>query len=351
MLLVNPEQRPTGDAAPSRAATIRDVAQLAGLSHQTVSRYLRHGGDGVREAYRERIRTAIEDLGYRPNLAARAMRTRRTGRLAVLLPDGAAHSSVEVLQGASGTAREAGYGVDVLALSGEPAERRQRALELIDSGLFEGVLTLTPLALGPEGHTTGPTIVEFPLYDDEMHGIGALAEAAPIAELVERLADQGHRSFLHLAGSYGHESARRRRDAFLGAVSKLGLENFRVVECEWLPELAMQAVLDLPDDAEVTAVVAANDVLALGAIRGAHQRGWEVPGRLSVTGFDTSVHAAWMSPSLTSVQIDHPEIGRRAILSLLQELGPDRAGTRQGPAMGIVWRESTGPRPDQKDDS
>ncbi|GAA3871776.1 LacI family DNA-binding transcriptional regulator [Tessaracoccus defluvii] len=325
---------------PGRPVTIRDVAQRAGVSHQTVSRYLRADAT-VRESYRDAIAAAIADLDYQPNLAARAMRTRHTGRMAVLLPEGPTASSGDVLRGVSGAVREAGFTVDVVALGGSPDERRRRALDLLGSGLFEGVLALTPLGLPAPG-AGAPTVVEFPLYDDDLHGIGELATAAPIRELVARLAAAGHRGFLHLAGSYEHESACARRDAYLTAVAELGLDDRGVVECHWDPAVAMHAVADLPADGGVTAVIAANDLLALGAVRGAIGRGWRVPEDLSVTGFDTGTVAGWTTPALTSVAIDHTEVGRRAGASLLRALGlePTEAAA---PLMSPVWRESTGP--------
>ena len=327
--------------------TIRDVAERAGVSHQTVSRYLRFGGTGVRDAYRERIGAAIGALGYQPNLAARAMRTRRTGRLAVLLPAGTAHSTVEVLDGAAETARAAGYSLDVLALGGDLAERTQRALELIGSGLFEGILSLTPLDL-PAAQDSGPTIVEVPLYDDDLHGIGDLADADAIEVIVEGLAAMGHRTFMHLAGSYEHESARMRRDAYLRAVARLGLVDHGVAECRWQPDLAMLAVANLPEEAGVTAVIASNDVLGLGAIRGAAARGLRVPDDISITGFDTTTMAEWMSPSLSSVRIDHAEVGRRAGARLLEALGREPAPASGAPTMSVVWRESTAPPPSSR---
>lgn len=314
------------------------MAERAGVSHQTVSRYLRADAT-VRDSFREAIAAAIADLGYQPNLAARAMRTRHTGRMAVLLPEGPTASSGDVLSGVSSAVREAGFTVDVVALGGSPDERRRRAVDLLGSGLFEGVLALTPLGLPAPGSGT-PTVVEFPLYDDDLHGIGELATAAPIRELMTRLAADGHRRFLHLAGSYEHESACARRDAYLAAIAELGLDDRGVVECHWDPAAAMRAVAELPVGSDVTAVIAANDLLALGAVRGALGRGWQVPGDLSVTGFDTSAVAEWTTPALTSVAIDHAEVGRRAGASLLRALGlePQESTT---PAMSTVWRGST----------
>lgn len=320
-----------------RRATIRDVARHAGVSHQTVSRYLRHSGEGVREEIRERIRQAVVALDYRPNLAARAMRTARTGQLAVLLPAGPAHSVVEVMAGITVGAREAGYAVDTLTLSGSPEDRASRALDLLESGLFEGILSLTPLRIVA---SPGRRIVEYELYDDEMHGVGPLADGSPIEEMMGRLVEWGHHRFLHLAGSFTHESARRRRDAFVGAAAALGVSG-EVVECGWSAERARDAVAGLPRSAKPDAIVAANDTLAAAAIRGAASQGWRVPDDLSVTGFDSPPIAAWLSPSLTSVVIDHEELGRRALARWLAVVKGQETPPAGPTVMRVAWREST----------
>lgn len=308
------------------------------MSHQTVSRYLRHGGEGVREALRDRISAAIAELDYRPNLAARAMRTQRTGRAAVLLPEGAAHSSVEVILGATETARRHQFDVDVLTLGGSPEARVRRARELLHSGLFEAVLSLASLNLTAP---TPPGFIEYPLYDDEMHGVGRLADARALAEIVTELAAQGHRRFMHLAGAYSHASARERRDAYLRAVQEAGGESLAVIDCHWQPEAARDAVAALPSDTAVTAIVCANDQLAAAAIHGAAQRGWSVPHHLSVTGFDAHELGAWMTPSLTSVRIDHEALGRDAMAALIAGLRGEPAPAPTGGVMSVVWRTST----------
>lgn len=322
--------------------TIVEVAKLAGVSHQTVSRYLRFDGQGVREPIQQRIRAAIDELDYRPNLAARAMRTRRTGRLAVLLPDGSAHSSIEVLEGVNATAHEHGYDVDVVRIGGLGAAQNRRVFELAESGLFEGLLSLTRLEQIPDAGQTPVTLSVFGIYDHEMRGVGPLVEASSIAILISQLAELGHRRFLHLAGDYRHESARRRRDAYLETVQQLGLESQGVLETHWQPETAVDAILTLPDDAGVTAIVAANDLLAAAAIRGAHLRGWAVPDQLSVTGFGNNPLGEWTTPSLTSVRIDHQELGRIAMNQLIADLRGTPRPESEGSVMEVVTRESTG---------
>jgi LacI family transcriptional regulator len=321
-----------------------EVARLAGVSHQTVSRYLRFDG-GMKEATRQRIGAAIAELDYRPNLLARAMRTRRTGRLAILLPAGQAVSSLEMLAGAAAVADDAGFSVEAVTLGGPPSSRAARVRELAESGLFEGVLSLTPLPAPLPRSADGVPVVVSADYDENMRGIGELADGSRIADLVERLARDGHRRFLHVAGSYGHTSAQSRKQVYLDTVQRLGLESYRIVDAEWSPEAARQAVLDLPRDSGVTAVVAANDVLAAGVVRGAWERGWRIPADLSVTGWNNEPWTAYAVPALSTVAVDHEALGRRAIARLIAVLRGDPEPDERTPVTRVVWRESVGPAP------
>ncbi|MGW1784982.1 LacI family DNA-binding transcriptional regulator [Streptomyces sp. NPDC002143] len=331
--------------AARRRPTIREVARLAGVSHQTVSRYLR-ADTTINEDMQSRIGQAIAQLDYRPNLVARAMRDRKTGRLALLMPSGTAISSLEMLTGATAAAHEAGYVVEVVTLGGPTESRAGRVLELADSGLFEGILALTPLPrLSERSMSAATPIVISADYDDQMRSIGELADASTIAEIVERLALQGHRRFLHVAGDYAHTSARCRKQVYLDSIERLGLESYGVADCAWLADKARQAVVDLPGDCGVTAVVCANDLLAAGAIRGAVERGWRVPDDLSVTGWDDNPLGAAMVPSLTSVSVDHERLGRRAIRRLLAVLRDESGPDEHDLITSVVWRESTAPAP------
>lgn len=328
--------------ADTGRVTIREVARRASVSHQTVSRFLRFQGAGMKGPTQERIRAAIDELDYRPNLAARAMRTRRTGRLAVLLPEGSAHSSVEVLEGVRKVAHESGYDIDVVTVGGTVRTRAQRVLELVESGLFEGVLSLTPLEPGVDRGSSRPPLHVFGIYEDDMRSIGELADGAPIGEIVEKLAADGHRRFMHVAGDFAYESARRRRDAYLAAIDRLGLESYGVVECDWRPERSMQAILDLPADSGVTAVIGANDLLAAGVVRGASMRGWRIPEDLSVAGFDMNELGEWLNPSLTSVQIHCARIGCAAMSQMIAKLRAEPAPAEDGPHMSVIWHDSVG---------
>jgi DNA-binding LacI/PurR family transcriptional regulator len=336
---------PDSDPAPARRPTIREVARLAGVSHQTVSRFLR-ADPTVAVALQDRITAAVVELDYRPNLVARAMRDRRTGRLALLLPAGTAVSSLEMLTGASDAAREAGFVVEVVTLGGPVEGRAGRVLELADSGLFEGIVSLTPVPVDDDrlGSFRTPVVVS-PEYDEAMRGIGRLADAQRLAEIVEALAALGHRRFLHLGGDYAHTSARRRRQVYLETVERLRLESWGVLDCGWSADAARRAVADLPDDCGVTAIVGANDKVAAGAVRGAVERGWTVPDDVSVTGWDNNALGAVMMPSLTTVDVDHEALGRGAVARLVAMLGGAPPEVDDRPLTTVLWRESTGPAP------
>src|ERR671917_274398 len=123
---------PSEDALQIKRPTIHEVAGRAGVSHQTVSRYLRNNG-GLKPATVAKVRAAIEELNYRPNRLARSMRTRRTGRIAILLPTATKLLPLRLLGAASGAAHQAGFTVDLVGLEGEAADRAARAEELADS--------------------------------------------------------------------------------------------------------------------------------------------------------------------------------------------------------------------------
>lgn len=326
-----------------RRPTIRDVARLAGVSHQTVSRHLRRDPT-VSAMLAAHIDQAVAQLDYRPNLVARAMRNRSTGRLALVLPAGDALSSLEVLAGANEAAQSAGFAVEVVTLP--PGELRGgRVEELADSGLYEAVLSLTDLRESDRQRLGGVPIISAPVYDEKMRGVGPLSEASRMSELVTQLAARGHREFLHLTGDHSHPSSQRRSEAFLRTVQELELHSAGVIDCRWDAAIARRALLDLPADTAVTAVLAANDLVAAGAVRGAAERGWRVPEDLSVTGWDDLPLGEWMPPSLTTVSIDHHRLGAELLEELLRVMRGDAPAMNRPSITKVIWRESTGPAP------
>ncbi|MFT4258940.1 LacI family DNA-binding transcriptional regulator [Microbacterium sp.] len=319
-----------------RRPTSHDVARLAGVSQSTVS-FVFTGRAGISEATREKVLRAASELNYRPNLAARTMRTRRTGRLAVVVPL-ATMNPLTLLSGAVAAAHDEGYVVEVVSLPDDPSSR---LAEIVDSGQYEGVLSFTPLPALPPSEA-GAVVLSVGEFDDEMHMAGAFTDARPIAEMMAHLAAGGHRRFVHLAGPQDFPSARARRAAYLAAVDDLGVESLGVIDGDWSGDSGADAVAALPDDAPPLAVIAANDIIATGAIRAATLRGWRLPEQIAVTGWDDHHQSAFLVPSLTSVRQDRERLGAHSMRRLIAAVRGEEAPERPPGLLSIVWRESTG---------
>ncbi|WP_344098745.1 LacI family DNA-binding transcriptional regulator [Myceligenerans crystallogenes] len=320
-----------------------DVARAAGVSQSTVS-YALSGKGTIAPRTRERVLAVAAELGYRPNLAARSMRTRRSGRVAVVTST-AAEVRMSMLSGAAEAAVEAGYAVDTHSVSGAAQDRTDRVVELARSGQVEGVLTFLPVV--PDGLTTddgAAPVVAVTALDERMRSTGELADASLLADVIAALVDARHRRFLHVGGPADFASARARRDVYVAETGRHDdVESLGEIVGTWSPESGREAILALPDDAPPLAVIAANDHIALGVMRGASERGWQVPGDVVVTGWDGATFGAYTTPALTTITVDFREAGARAMRRLIAAIRDEPAPTPAAPLQQILWRESTGP--------
>lgn len=347
-----PEQ-PTGRPGDTgRPATIHEVAKLAGVSHQTVSRYLRKD-PMMRPETLQKVARAVATLDYRPNLAARSMRTRRSHRIAVILPESTHYVPARLLSGAATAAHEAGYLVDVVGLPGDAAARAARIGTLLQPENVDGILSFTPLDEGLD--SLAPSALRVPIvvdgeYDDNMRSRGALADATPAADIVRHLAGLGHRDIVHVAGPPTWSSARNRRAVYEATVTELGLSPPRVISGDWSVRAGWEAAAEVVES-RATAVFAANDQIAFGVIRGLQNRGVVVPGQVSVFGWDDEELGRYLHPTLSTVRVDRERQGGAAVRRLLALLRgtahtPDVAAP---PLNSLVPRGSTGPAPARGD--
>ncbi|APX33956.1 hypothetical protein BH708_15975 [Brachybacterium sp. P6-10-X1] len=328
-------------ATTPRRVTIYDVAERAQLSHQTVSRYFR-APEGLKPATRERVSAAVTELGYSPDPLARSLRTGRSKRLMVVVPE-LTSSPARVLAGASDAARGAGFTIDVVGLTGDAEERTDRLGELARTGRPEAILSLIPLAADAQEACAPVPLVVVGELDDAMRGIGELSDASPVLEFLRALSTLGHRRFLHITGDLDFASARARRDAYLSGIESLGLEDLGVIDGDWSAASGYEAIAGIDASRAPTAVIAANDVVAGGVVQAARERGWTVPDDLSVTGWDNLPLSGLLSPTLTTVEVDHEGVGVRAMQRLLERLaesGSDRPAPK--PVNTVIWRGSTG---------
>ncbi|WP_331532215.1 LacI family DNA-binding transcriptional regulator [Pseudonocardia sp.] len=342
---VKPAVRPS--AGPTKV-TLNDVALLAGVDRSVVSRVVNDDPKlSVRPETRRRVQETITKLGYRPNAAARSLRTARAYMFGLLIPDFADPVFAEIISGAERAAGALGYGLMTASSSGVRLGLTQY-LDLLGQGRVDGLL----FAGEDSGHelaqlraSTVPWVLinrtlagsqRFVILDDERGG-----ELA-----VRHLIELGHTRIAHLAGPADAETSHRRRDGYLSAMARAGLrpEPGHIVHADYTPAggaLALAELLDQPRPP--TAVFVANVASAVGALHAAHARGVCVPTDLSVIAIHDLPLASHLVPSLTCVRMPLEQLGSRA-LELLASTAPDDpiAETVTEPVELIV-RDSTAP--------
>jgi DNA-binding LacI/PurR family transcriptional regulator len=330
--------------SPRKNATIYDIADAAAVSHQSVSRFMR--GLDMRASTKEKIEKALETLEYRPNLAARALTSGRSNRIGALTHEVDQVGPNQIIQGATTAAREAGYLLDVISLDmGDVAELDQ-ALSLLTRHDLAGILAFA---------STDSTRTVFEQTD---FGVPVVIAAEPetadepdpthdhrgIEELVDHLVELGHQHLLHIAGPEAWSAARNRQRAFETSLVRHGLEPARVTHGDWSARSGHDIVASLAAAEMPTAIVAANDQMALGALHALAERGLRVPHDVSVTGVDDTPEAPYFTPALTTIRLDFRAQGRTALRLLLDRIeGGAMAERPELPEPVLVLRASTAP--------
>lgn len=332
-----------GEAA-AKPATIYDVARAAGVSHQTVSRFLK-GYKGIRPQTRERVVKALAELKYQPNLTARSLKSGRPHRLAALTHEIDQVGPSRIVQGASVAARQAGYLLDIVTLDMSDADAIQEAVGLVTQLDVAGVLALASNDAMTEAFER--TEFRVPAHiaveeDDARTGHRTELSAVGFPSLVAYLAGLGHESFLHVAGPPAWSSSRNRARAYEHSLADRGLTSTGTIHGDWSAKSGYDAIMSVGGDLRATAVVAANDQMALGAMLALTELGLRVPEDVSVTGVDDIPEAAYFSPPLTTLRVDFAAQGRKVVQELLalidQEPPPRRAPALQSE---LVIRSST----------
>jgi DNA-binding LacI/PurR family transcriptional regulator len=328
---------------PRRTVGVRDVAALAGVSRQTVSRVLNDHPEVAVET-RERVVAAMTELGYRMNNAARALGTRRSRTLGVLASDALQYGPSRSIAALEASAREVGYWVSAaFADAGDAAAVVSAVDHLVMQGV-EGIVVVAPHARTLEALDAlriGVPVVTLHAADRGARGL-SVDQAAGARLAVAALADAGHTRIAHLAGPADWLEAESRAEGFAAELAERGLVAGPVIEGDWTAGSGYAAVAAVRE-AGVTAVFAANDQMALGLLGGLHEAGLSVPDDVSVVGFDDIPDAAFYWPKLTTVRQDFSELARRAVAVALAGSAGAAASDLQPVAPVLLTRASVAP--------
>ena len=334
--------------------TIREIADLAGVSIATVSRVVNGRGDVAPET-RELVMRVIQERGYMTNRSARALSGGRTGHVGLTIPLMRGDYFAAILEGAL----EAVYEEDmqlVLYTTLHEHDREVSVLERLSDGATDGAIILLPLESSGElvalQESGFPFVVVDPRIrlDDGIPAVSAAHRAGALAA-TEHLLSLGHRRIGHISGPGGWAATTERIEGYQSALAVAGVlpTSELIVEGNFESPTGVAAanvLLDLPDPP--TAIFAANDNMAAGVLQVAHERGLKVPGDLSVVGFDDADLATILSPGLTTVRQPLAELGRTGVNLLTRMLQKQRVETlRVELATRLVVRESTGPPPER----
>jgi len=335
--------------------TIRDVAELAGVHPGTASRALDPRREGrISPPTAERVRSAARRLGYVPDPVARTLRARRSAVIGVVVPDLANPVFPPIVQGIEDVLADAGY-VALLANTGnDPARERDRVVALQGrrcDGYIVASATLDGTTVARLTSAGDPVIlVNRETADPALPSVSS-DDRAGIHAAMAHLAGLGHRMIAHLTGPPNLSVVRSRADAFRSAADSLGLDPGPLIvrHCQALTAASAKdaALAVLTETPATTAILAGNDLMALGCYAAAQQAGRSCPASLSVVGYNDMPFVEWWRPALTTVRIPQYEIGREAAGLLLDQL----ASGSPSPAKQILMptsltiRSSTGPCP------
>lgn len=330
------------EPAANRGPRMIDVARLAGVSHQTVSRVVNQA-DGVTPEVRERVEQAIQRLRYRRNPAARALATSRSMSVGVISFGLAQYGPAVTLTGIAEEARRAGYATNIVSLVDVDRETMRRALDHLTADSVDGIIALAPIAAArsalDELETDVPLVIFHP-------GGGPATERISTDEVTgariatELLLDAGHPTVHHVSGPVGWLGTTARLEGWSAALAERRVAAPPPVAGDWTTESGYLAGRRLARSGAVHAVFAANDQMALGVMKAFADVGLRVPGEVSVVGFDGVPESAYFRPALTTVDFDFAEVGRLAVDQLLRLMDGDEPGPAPPVRPRLVLRES-----------
>jgi DNA-binding LacI/PurR family transcriptional regulator len=323
-----------------------DVARLAGVSHQTVSRVL-NGAESVRPETRERVLGAMRELDYRPNWVARALVTGRSRTLGVVSFDTTLYGPASTLFGIERAAHSQGYFVSIVSVTSLDRDSVLGAVAQLRGQGVDGILIITPQEAAVEAvlHIPRDTpVVAVEAGPEEAVPVVAVDQAAGAAAATRHLLELGHRTVWHVAGPSDWLEARQRIDGWMAALQEAGADAPPLLSGDWSARSGYELGRRLATVRDVTAVFAANDQMALGILRALYEAGREVPRDLSIAGFDDIPEAQFFTPPLTTVHQDFNEVGRQSLMLLLDEIAAGRrSSSRVIVPPRLKVRDSTAP--------
>lgn len=331
--------------------SIEDVARLAGVSAQTVSR-VSTGANPVRPETKAKVLEAMAQLGYSPNRAARALRNGSFGTIGLLAHRYERTGEVLTTGGVVKAADDAGFTVTLLSIESERPEIAEwdAAAHRISNQAIDGLVIIRAEEATPETLTL-PAGIPVAVSDSRLvgHYPAVMADQLQGArDAARHLIQLGHRNIHHIAGPADSEPALMRLGAWKRALEAEGLTAPAVWQGDWTPASGYQLGQRIAEDPSVTAVFVANDEMAFGLIRALHEAGRSVPRDVSVVGFDDIVLGQYLYPPLTTVRQDFTRLGQELVKLVVSQIRSSTSASRHDRIVvptELIVRKTTAPPP------
>jgi DNA-binding LacI/PurR family transcriptional regulator len=329
----------------SRAPSIRDVARLAGVSHQTVSRVL-NNHPSIRESTKARVQQVMEELQYRPNRAARALSRGTSRTIGVLSASSSQYGPASSIAAIQDAARDAGYYVNTANIASADPDSIEAALDHLMLQSVEGIVVIAPQARVFDVLESLSISVPYVALQSTggltAHGL-SVDQIAGARLATRHLIDLGHRDIYHLAGPQDWIEAEARMRGFLDEMGARDVPTTAPILGDWTADFGYYAGRELLRVRDFTAIFCSNDQMALGLMHAIRDAGLDIPGHVSVVGYDDIPESAHFWPPLTTVRQDFAELGRRCMALLLDEIANGPAQDRSPIVPTLIVRASTGP--------
>ncbi len=305
----------------SKPATMIDVAKAADVSHQTVSRVINNHPNVAPET-RARVLKVIQQLNYRPNRMARSLAAKQTRTLAIIAYDMSYYGPTQMVINIERAVRSAGYDMFFANIDPDASTDMLAIANLITEWSVDGALLIAPVRDIQYSHMIaqlgGIPVVQIDAPYGAMVPSVVINQRQGSYLVTKHLIALGHRAICEIQGPKNWHGATARHQGFLRALDEHGLQPVGSVEGNWTAVSGYDATDDLLQQSDFTAIVAANDQMALGAMSRLSQQGLRVPDDVSVTGFDDIPEAQFFSPPLTTIRQDFSALGRKGLESLIE---------------------------------
>ena len=316
---------------------MQDVARHARVSAQTVSR-VANGMSNVEDATRERVLASMRATGYRPNSAARALKYGRFHTIGVIMFTLETLGNVRTLDAIATEAAASDYSVTLMPVPDPTLGAVSGAYRRLSEQAVDGVIIIFEASLLDRVQITLPPGLPVVVIDSDAasgYAVVDTDQALGARLATEHLLSLGHRGIWHIGGPTTSFSANHRAESWRATLERAGITSPPIIHGDWSTESGYRSMLEIAGEADLTAVFAANDQMALGAMKALHELGRDIPLDVSVVGFDDMDESGSFWPPLTTVHQNFREVGRVAMERLLAQIDDPNAEPTTTSSVGI----------------